>query len=352
MPRPRINPVSWRPAAAPSRARRRHSDVPLPPLDVVDVGGPGPEDVVVAGDGSVYTGTADGLVRRIRRFRDEPARVDVVADTGGRPLGVEWLPDGRLLVCDAERGLLAVDVVAGVTADGDPAALRGAVAVLAEEADGAPLRLTNNAAVGRDGTIWFTDSSARFGLDDYRADIFEHSGTGRLLRRDPDGSTHTLATGLQFANGVALAPDESSVFFAETGGYRLSRLLLTGDRAGEVEVVLDNLPGFPDNLSLGDDGLVWMAMASPRERVVDALAPAPPVVRKVAWAMPEKLQPRPRGGVWVMGVDPVGGGIVYDLEGSHDRFGMTTGVREQRGRVWLGSLVGTTIASFPIPTPG
>ena len=103
MPRPRINPVSWRPAAAPSRARRRHSDVPLPPLDVVDVGGPGPEDVVVAGDGSVYTGTADGLVRRIRRFRDEPARVDVVADTGGRPLGVEWLPDGRLLVCDAER---------------------------------------------------------------------------------------------------------------------------------------------------------------------------------------------------------------------------------------------------------
>jgi len=226
------------------------------------------------------------------------------------------------------------------------------VSVLTDTAGGVPLKLCNNAAVGRDGTIWFTDSSARFDLANYRADLFEHSGTGRLLRRDPDGATHTLVTGLQFANGVALAPDESGVFFAETGGYRLSRLLLTGERAGEVEVVLDNLPGFPDNLSLGDDGLVWMAMASPRERVVDALAPAPPVVRKVAWAMPEKLQPRPRGGVWVMGVDPVGGGIVYDLEGSHDRFGMTTGVRQHRGRVWLGSLVGTTIASFPIPSPG
>ena len=352
MSRPRINPVPWRPAPAPSRARRRRSDVPLPPLDVVDVGGRGPEDVVVAGDGSVYTGTEDGLVRRIRLLRDAPAKVDVVADTGGRPLGVEWLPDGRLLVCDAYRGLLAVDVVAGVTAGGDPAALKAAVAVLTDTAGGVPLKLCNNAAVGRDGTIWFTDSSARFDLANYRADLFEHSGTGRLLRRDPDGATHTLVTGLQFANGVALAPDESGVFFAETGGYRLSRLLLTGERAGEVEVVLDNLPGFPDNLSLGDDGLVWMAMASPRERVVDALAPAPPVVRKVAWAMPEKLQPRPRGGVWVMGVDPVGGGIVYDLEGSHDRFGMTTGVRQHRGRVWLGSLVGTTLASFPIPSPG
>jgi len=349
VPRPRINPVSWRPAAAPSRARRRHSDVPLPPLDVVDVGGPGPEDVVVAGDGSVYTGTADGLVRRIRRFRDEPARVDVVADTGGRPLGVEWLPDGRLLVCDAERGLLAVDVVAGVTADGDPAALKGAVAVLAEEADGAPLRLTNNAAVGRDGTIWFTDSSARFGLDDYRADIFEHSGTGRLLRRDPDGSTHTLATGLQFANGVALAADESAVFYAETGGYRLNRRWLTGDRAGETEVVLDNLPGFPDNLSIGDDGLLWMAMASPRQRLVDTLAPAPPAVRRAVWAVPEALQPHPRLGPWVMGVDPGSGAIVYDLQGYHPQFGMTTGVRQHKGRIWLGSLGGRVIVSFPIP---
>jgi sugar lactone lactonase YvrE len=349
VPRPRINPVSWRPAAAPSRARRRHSDVPLPPLDVVDVGGPGPEDVVVAGDGSVYTGTADGLVRRIRRLRDEPAKVDVVADTRGRPLGVEWLPDGRLLVCDAQRGLLAVDVVAGVAADGDPAGLRDAVTVLAEVADDVPLRLTNNASVGRDGTIWFTDSSARFGLADHRADIFEHSGTGRLLRRDPDGSTHTLATGLQFANGVALAADESAVFYAETGGYRLNRLWLTGDRAGESEVVLDNLPGFPDNLSLGDDGLLWMAMASPRQRLVDALAPAPPAVRKAVWAVPEALQPHPRLGPWVLGVDPASGGIVYDLQGYHPRFGMTTGVRQHKGRIWLGSLGGEVIVSFPIP---
>jgi sugar lactone lactonase YvrE len=347
--RPRINPVPWRPAAAPSRARRRTSDVPLPPLDVIDVGGHGPEDVVVAGDGSVYTGTGDGMIRRIRVPRGQPARVDVVADTGGRPLGVEWLPDGRLLVCDAYRGLLAVDVVAGVTAGGEAAALKAAVAVLTDSGDGVPLKLCNNAAVGRDGTIWFTDSSARFDLANYRADIFEHSGSGRLLRRDTDGSTHTLVGDLEFANGVALAPDESAVFYAETGAYRLNKLLLTGDRAGEHEVVLDNLPGFPDNLSLGDDGLIWMAMASPRERLVDALAPAPPVVRKVAWAMPEALQPRTKLGTWVMGVDPVGGGIVYDLQGEHPRFGMTTGVREHRGRIWLGSLVGETVASFPIP---
>jgi sugar lactone lactonase YvrE len=346
--RPRINPVPWRPPAAPSPARRRRSDDPLPALDVVEVGGTGPEDIVVAGDGTVYTGTEDGLVRRIRLPREAPALVDVVADTGGRPLGVEWLPDGRLLVCDAYRGLLAVDVVAGVTGGGDPAALRAAVSVLASSAGGSPLKLCNNAAVGRDGPIWFTDSSANHDLANYRADIFEHSGTGRLLRRDPDGSTHTLVAGLQFANGVTLAADESCVFYAETGGYRLNKLWLTGDRAGESEVVLDNLPGFPDNLSLGDDGLVWMAMASPRERLVDTLAPAP-LARKAAWAAPQALHPKPKLYTWVMGVDPANGDIVYDLQGSDPRFGMTTGVREHRGRIWLGSLVGGTIASFPLP---
>src|SRR5689334_18154795 len=192
VPRPRINPVPWRPQAAPSRARRKRSDVPLPELDVVEVGGTGPEDIAVAGDGTVWTGTEDGLIRRIRLPRDAPALVDVVADTGGRPLGVEWLSDGRLLVCDAYRGLLAVDVIAGLSAGGEPVALRSAVSVLTDAAGGTPLKLCNNAAVGRDGTIFFTDSSANHDLANYRADIFEHSGTGRLVRRDPDGSTTVL----------------------------------------------------------------------------------------------------------------------------------------------------------------
>jgi sugar lactone lactonase YvrE len=341
--RTRIDPVAWRPQAAPSRARRRSSDVPLPPLQVLDVGGHGPEDVVVADDGTVYTGTADGLVRRLRTEPDGQVRVTAVADTGGRPLGVEWLPDGRLLVCDAYRGLLAVDVAAGAGGD-----LTDRVELLADAADGVPFTCCNNAAVGRDGTIWFTDSSARHDLANYRADIFEHSGTGRLLRRDPDGSTHTLVTGLAFANGVALTADESAVFYAETAGYRLNRLWLTGDRAGETEVVLDNLPGFPDNLSRGDDGLVWMAMASPRDRLVDLLAPVP-FARRVAWALPEALQPRAKLGTWAMAVDPDSGAVVHDLQGRHQRFGMSTGVREHQGRVWLGSLVGHTVASFPAP---
>jgi sugar lactone lactonase YvrE len=331
-----IAPVSWRPAAAPPRARKKSSAVPMPPMTVVPVGGHGPEDVLVGQEGEAYTGTADGRIRRVRLGSPSPT-AEVLADTGGRPLGLEWLPDGRLLVCDAHRGLLAVDLNGS-----------GRVEVLATEADGARLRVCNNAAVAPDGTVYFTDSTAHFDLEDWRADIFEHSGTGRFLRRDPDGRTSTLATGLQFANGVALSPSGDSVFFAETGLYRVSRLFLSGPRQGETQVVLDNLPGFPDNISTGSDGLIWVALASPRDAIVDLLAPAPAWLRKAAWAMPEALQPKPKLYGWTVSFDPATGSQVHDLQGRATGFGMSTGVREFDGQVWLSSLIGNALATFSL----
>ena len=58
------------------------------------------------------------------------------------------------------------------------------------------------------------------------------SHTGRLLRYDPArGRTDVLADGLWFANGVALAPDESYVVVVETMRARLLRVWLRGPQA-------------------------------------------------------------------------------------------------------------------------
>ena len=77
--------------------------MPLP-LTVIPIPGPGAEDVLVAPDGRVWTGTADGAIH----VHDPATReTTTVTATGGRPLGLENLPDGRILVCDAHRGLLA-----------------------------------------------------------------------------------------------------------------------------------------------------------------------------------------------------------------------------------------------------
>ncbi|NJP79348.1 SMP-30/gluconolactonase/LRE family protein [Streptomyces telluris] len=323
-------PVSVRPA--PPR--------PLPPLLMLRIGGPGPEDVVVDGAGRVLTGTGDGRIRRITLPGPRGgARVEEVADTGGRPLGLEVLPDGRLLVCDAERGLLRVSPGAG-----------GGVEVLADSVAGEPLRFCSNAAAAADGTVYFTAASRRYGLRDWRADIVEHSGTGRLMRLRPGGVPEVLLDGLQFANGVALAADESFAVVAETGAYRLTRLWLTGPRSGLRDTLIEDLPGFPDNLSRSADGTFWTALAAPREALLERLHRAPAALRRGAAAAAVRLRPPPRRFARVMGVGP-DGRVAHDLGRRGAGYRMVTSVYEHGGTLVLGSLVEPGIAVCELP-PG
>ena len=157
-----------------------------------------------------------------------------------------------------------------------------------------------------------------------------------------------MLDGLAFANGVALAPDESFGVVAETGAYGLRRLWLTGDRAGSVESFGDVLPGFPDNISTGDDGNVWVAIASPRDAALDLLLPRVPLLRRLVWALPQRLQPQPKKLVRVQAY-AAGGTLVHDVAGEHPRFGMPTGVRQVGDVVWLGSLESPTVAAFDLP---
>jgi sugar lactone lactonase YvrE len=307
----------------------------MPPVRLLGIVGSGPEDVVLDAEGRIVTCVEDG---RVLRLSQDGSEVDVVATTGGRPLGVEVDHDGTYVVCDAYRGLLRVDPDRGAVTE---------LVAAAEGVAGQPLGICDNASVAVDGTIWFSDSSSRFTLEHWKADLLEHTGTGRLLRRDPDGRTEVAIEGLHFANGVALAADESFVVVVETGAYRLTRLWLTGTRAGTVDRLVDNLPAFADNVSLGSDGLFWIAMASPRNSLVDWLAPRHPMLRKAVWALPDALQPAPANTAWVQAVS-ASGDLVHDLQATVDGLSLVTGVREHNGVVWLGSLHGQAIAAFDL----
>ncbi len=297
-------------------------------VTVIPVNGHGPEDVVVDGEGRVYTGVDDG---RILRLSPDGRRIDVIADTGGRPLGLELYGEDELLICDARAGLLVVPLAGG------------AVSALATSALGLDFVFCNNAAVAADGTVYFTDSSRRFGIDDWRGDLIEQTAGGRLLRRTPDGSIDLLLDGLQFANGVALAPDESFVAVAETGACRLSRVWL-GD--GRSDVFLDDLWGFPDNISTGTDGLIWVTQASPRVPALDVVRRLPAFLRAGVRALPTSLQPRPGREVGVLGV-AADGTVARSFRGEIPGFHMLVGVREWRGQLYFGSLAESAIARTP-----
>ena len=300
-------------------------------LTVVPVPGYGAEDVVLDATGVAYTGTDDGSVFAIAAGA---RRIDLVARTGGRPLGLELLADGRLLVCDAKRGVLAVD-------------RDGGVEVLVGTVHGRRMRFCNNAAVHSDGRIWFTDSSRFYGADGWEADLLEDTRSGRLLRRDVDGSVQVVADGLQFANGVALAADESYVAVAETPARRVVRHWLSGPSAGTTDTLVDDLPGYPDNISRGSDGLVWVAVAAPPDPILERLLRAPRFLGRAAARLPKVLRPDPRRSVRVMAFAD-DGSTVHDRTLPADDFHMVTGVREHEGRVWLGSLHEAAVAHFEL----
>lgn len=306
-------------------------------FEVIPVPAHGAEDVVVGthgpDEGAVFTGTVDGTIWRLSH---DAGKVDRVAHTGGRPLGLELDGDGRLLVCDAHRGVLRVDT------------RTGAIETVTNAAAGRPLVFCNNAAIGSDGTIWFTDSSARHPINRWKDEMIQATRTGRLVRIAADGSTSVAVDGLSFANGVALSSDESFVAVAETAARTVVRHWLDGR---PDDLLVDELPGYPDNIARGSDGLIWVTLASPTDPVIERLQRAPGWLQRTVTKVPEALQPKPKRTVRVHAYDDQGA-LVHDIDIDTPRFHMVTGVREHDGVVWLGSLHEPAVASFRLRSFG
>ncbi|WP_197374264.1 SMP-30/gluconolactonase/LRE family protein [Mycolicibacterium baixiangningiae] len=322
--KPPIAPVRWRPPPVDELP-----PLPSPAITVVPVPGHAPEDVVVDSAGRLYTGVDDGRILRLTPDGDEPT---VIADTGGRPLGLAVARDGRLLVCDSPRGLLRLDPDTG------------ALEPLVEAVGGRHLQFCSNVTETSDGTIYFTESTSAFTYEHFKGAVLEARGRGGLFRRDPDGTVTTLAAGLYFTNGVTVTADGSALVFAETLGRRLSKFWLTGPQAGTITPLVQNLPGHPDNMSTGADGRVWVAMVTPPNAVAEGLAPRAPVLRKMLWLLPDRFAPQLTPEVWAVAFDPDSGQAVAGLRTTHPDFGMVTGLVESGGRLWMGCIGASALA--------
>ena len=252
------------------------------------------------------------------------------AQTQGRPLGIEFGPGGLLYVADAYRGLLSVD----------PA---GRVTLLADRAeDGSPILYADDVDIGPDGAVYFSDASTRFGAEENGGtlsasvlDLVEHSQNGRVLKFDPaTGKTTVFADGLTFANGVAVDAAGEALFVVETGAYRVWRFPLGG---GAGQVVLDNLPGFPDNINPAPQGSFWIGLVSPRNAIMDALS-GRPFWRRVVMRLPEAMKPAPQRYGFILRIDE-SGAVLETLQDPSGAYALTTGaVTLPDGRVAVTSL--------------
>jgi ribose transport system permease protein len=304
----------------------------------------GPEDVILDRDDHLYCGTRHGEI--VRFFAPDYRSSEVFAHTGGFPLGLAFDREGTLLSCVGAMGLYAISKSGKVTQLSAETS-RSYTSVV----DDARLRDPNDLDVGPDGRIYFTDSTTRYDAHDWAIDSIEGRPTGRLLVFDPKtGQTRTLLDNYRYANGVCLAHDGKSVFFAESWACRVHRYWIEGPKAGTAECVIKDMPGYPDNINRASDGNYWMAWLGMRTPSFDLALRHPAFRKRMTRRLPQDE--------WLFPNINTGGVVKFSAEGriietlgdmtgqSHP---MVTSMREHKGNLYVGGILNNRVGRYPIP---
>jgi len=175
--------------------------------------------------------------------------------------------------------------------------------------------------------------------------LMEHSDNGRVIEYDPiSQSSKVVLSDITFANGIAVSPDGQFFLVIETGEYRVWKHWLSGAKAGESEVIIDNLPGFPDNIHLGQNGRFWLGLVSPRSEAVDDLS-SKPFWRSAVLRLPQALQPAAKNYGMVIAINAEGD-VLHNLQAPNAEVFTTTGVAETDDYIYVTSLTSTFLARY------
>ncbi len=292
-----------------------------------------PEDVALDPDDNLYCGNRHGDI--IRFLAPDYKRQEVYAHIGGQPLGMAMTKDGTLFVCVGGMGLYKVDrdrTVHKVTDETN----RSLLSII----DDSRLRLADDLDIAPDGRIFFSEATVRYEMHEWPTDSLEARGNGRIICYDPaTGKTTTVLRNLVFPNGIVMASDGQSLLFAESWACRISRYWFDGPNKGKVERVIDDLPGYPDNLNRASDGNYWLAIMGIRSPVFDLAMKRPAFRRRMSKKLPgdEWLAPNLNTGC-IVKMSETGEilDVMWDLGGENHP--MITSMREHRGHLYIGGI--------------
>jgi sugar lactone lactonase YvrE len=182
--------------------------------------------------------------------------LETIAEVPGRPGGLGFLPDGRMLIASMrDRKVMRRELDSSLVEYADLSSL-------------APWHL-NDMLVDHQGRAWV----GNFGFDLMGG---AKVTTTNLICVDRDGCASVAAEGLGFPNGMALTPDGSTLIVAETMMNRLSAFDVAFGRLGKrwtwaafgdpptsdgIAELLSQVDVAPDGICLDADGASWVADA-------------------------------------------------------------------------------------------
>jgi ribose transport system permease protein len=272
-------------SGSPYAVNDRLHDVELIGLGEIDAA----EDPILDDNDDLFFGNRQGDI--VRYFGPDHKRSEVFAHVGGMPLGMGFDKQGDLVCCIAGMGLYKIVRATREVVKLTDETNRSWFSII----DDSRLRLPDDLDIAPDGRIFFSEATVRFDMHEWMVDALEARGNGRIICYDPrDGTTRTVVPGIRFANGVCVAHDGRSVFFASTWSCTIERYWLEGPKKGRTETVIANLPGYPDNINRASDGTYWLALVGIRTPAFDLALRKPGfrrrMVQRVAqdeWLFPQ-----------------------------------------------------------------
>ncbi|MCB1384263.1 MAG: SMP-30/gluconolactonase/LRE family protein [Notoacmeibacter sp.] len=304
----------------------------------------GPEDVILDRNDNLYSGSRHGDI--VRFLAPDYKKMEIFAHIGGQPLGLAFDRDDNLNVCVGGMGLYQVS----------PA---GEVRKLTDETnrswnsvnDDSRLRLADDLDIADDGRIYFSEATRRYEMSEYAVDALESRPAGRIICHDPrNGVTRTVIDRLRFPNGISMCDDGQSFLFAQTSAASISRYWFDGPMKGRIAVIIDNLPGYPDNINKASDGNYWVALVGMRGPALDLAMRMPGFRKRMTQRLPfdEWMFPNINNGC-VFKMTPEGRVLysLWDPQGVNHP--MITSMREHKGWLYLGGLSNNRIGRYKLP---
>ncbi len=292
----------------------------------------GAEDMVLDADGNLYCGDRRGWVWKFDGPDFEHGRI--FARTGGHPLGHAWDLEGRLVTAVSGMGVIRVNH------DGTTELLSNQVPRSRFSLhDDSAMRFADDLDVAPDGSIYVSDFSSRVGAAEYPIELVEMRANGRLIRIDPDGTSEVVIKNYAFPNGVCTSQDGQSILVASTLLYRVDRLWIAGPKKGQLEPVLQNLPGCPDNINRASDGNYWMTFVAMRTPLSDLINRYPKIRRRMTKELPVDDWLLPQLNVsCVLKFNEAGEILRVMWDETLENYPMVTSVKEYDGVLYLGGI--------------
>lgn len=171
-------------------------------------------------------------------------QVHTVVEVPGRPAGLGFLPDGRLLIAGAlDRCLWTWD---------------GNALTLAADLGPLTTGLLNDMVVDGEGRAYVGDTG-------FNLMAGESPRPGRVIlarqtASEQDFQVRTATENVHFPNGAAVSPDGRTYYVAETAANRVSRFRIGPDGSLHDGETAADLPDMPDGLCLDGEGALWVAL--------------------------------------------------------------------------------------------